>query len=316
MAAWWLYDPRRSVKILVTGAAGLIGMAVRPALRARGHDVIAIDITDFGRIDPDLIFLPLTEPAILDDLATSSGIEAIIHCGAISGPMLAKGKPLALVEANIVGTAILLDLARRHGMRRFVFCSSISVYGNVGPATITETTPLAPTSVYGATKVASEQLVQGFAAEYELDGVSLRIARVYGAYRRANCFIGAMIRDAMVAKTTEVPCDPAFVYHYVYVGDVVAALIAALEAKTLAHREYNVGAGEALTMPQVVETARAVLPDLKATLVPGADEVPDVQTVFDISRATNSLGFQPRFDLARGIAAYHEAILAGMAAGG
>ena len=81
-------------------------------------------------------------------------------------------------------------------MRRFVFCSSISVYGDVGAATITESTPLRPTSVYGATKVACEQLIQGFAVEYGLEGVSLRIGRVYGPYRRANCYFGAMIRDA------------------------------------------------------------------------------------------------------------------------
>ena len=78
---------------------------------------------------------------------------------------MAKGQPLHLVEVNIDGTAMLLDLARLNHMRRFVFCSSISVYGDVGAAAITEDTPLRPTSVYGATKVACEQLIRGFAAE-------------------------------------------------------------------------------------------------------------------------------------------------------
>ena len=68
---------------------------------------------------------------------------------------------------------MLLDLARLNHMRRFVSRSSISVYGDVGAAAITEDTPLRPTSVYGATKVACEQLIRGFAAEYGLEGVSL-----------------------------------------------------------------------------------------------------------------------------------------------
>ena len=69
---------------------------------------------------------------------------------------------MKLVAANVDTTALLLDLAREFGIKRFVFSSSISVYGNVGAATITEATPLRPTSVYGATKVACEQLVQSF----------------------------------------------------------------------------------------------------------------------------------------------------------
>jgi UDP-glucuronate 4-epimerase len=100
--------------------------------------------------------------------------------------MLAKGRPLSLVGANIDCTALLLDIARVKALRRFVFCSSISVYGNVGEATISEERSLHPTSVYGATKVACGQLIEGFAAEFGLSGVSLRIGRVYGPYRRAH----------------------------------------------------------------------------------------------------------------------------------
>ena len=164
------------MNVLVTGGAGLIGMALRNALAARGHAVTAIDITDFGRGDADLKFLGLEDRAGLEGLIAEKGIEAIVHCGAISGPMMAKGQPLYLVEVNIDGTAMLLDLARLNHMRRFVFCSSISVYGDVGAAAITEDTPLRPTSIYAATKVACEQLIRGFANGYGLEGVNLRIA--------------------------------------------------------------------------------------------------------------------------------------------
>ncbi|HEV7718855.1 MAG TPA: NAD(P)-dependent oxidoreductase [Arsenicitalea sp.] len=302
------------MNVLVTGGAGLIGMALRERLKAAGHGVTAIDVTDFGRGDPELKIVALTDRAALETLIELDGIDAIIHCGAISGPMMAKGQPLLLVDVNINGTALLLDLARVHNMARFVFCSSISVYGDVGAATITEATPLRPTSVYGATKVACEQLIQGFAVEYGLEGVSLRIGRVYGPYRRANCYLGSIIRDAAAGRATEIPCEADFVYHYVHVDDAADALIAALEAKSLPAREYNVGSGEALTMPQIAEIAKAAIAGTAIKLVPGADDVPDVQTAFDVSKIGRDLGWQPKLRLDAGLKSYQAAIQAGKAA--
>lgn len=302
------------MRVLVTGGAGLIGMAVRENLAARGHAVTAIDITDYDRDDPGLTLLGLDARQPLEQLIDAAGVEAIVHCGAISGPMLAKGQPLLLVGTNIDGTALLLDLARVKTMRRFVFCSSISVYGSVGKATITETTPLHPTSVYGATKVACEQLVEGFAAEYGLSGVSLRIGRVYGPYRRANCYLGAMIRDADAGRVTEIACGADFPFHYVYVDDVADALAAALEAETIPAFGYTIGGPSALTMPQIAEVARQALPGARISIVPGEDDVPDVQTAFDLSLAKRDLGWAPRRDIAEGLRAYAEAIRSGRSA--
>jgi UDP-glucuronate 4-epimerase len=302
------------MNVLVTGGAGLIGMALRSALIARGHAVTAIDVTDFNRGDAELRIVSLHDRDTLEALIVAQGVEAILHCGAISGPMMARGQPLLMVDVNVDGSAMLLDLARVHGMRRFVFCSSISVYGDVGEATIVEETPLRPTSVYGATKVACEQLIRGFAVEYGLEGVSLRIGRVYGPYRRANCYLGSIIRDAAAGRVTEIPCELRFAYHYVYVDDVAEALIAALEAKTLPTREYNVGSGEALTMPEIATIANEAIAGARIKLIPGADDVPDVQKVFDVSRIARDLGWRPRFDLASGLKSYQQAIDSGRAA--
>jgi UDP-glucuronate 4-epimerase len=302
------------MKVLVTGGAGLIGMAARKTLASRGHEVTAIDITNFGRNDPELILLGLTDRAPLEKLIDNAGIEAIAHCGAISGPMLAKGQPLLLVSSNIDGTALLLDLARVRNMRRLVFCSSISVYGNVGKANITEEQPLHPTSVYGATKVACEQLIEGFAVEYGLSGVSLRIGRVYGPYRRANCHIGAMIRDADAGRTTEIACGADFPFQYVYVDDVADALAVALEAEIEPGTAYNIGGPATLTMPEIAAAARRVLPGARIDIVPGEDDVPDLQTAFDLTLAKQKLGWTPTRDIAVGMLAYAEAIRSGQAA--
>ena len=295
------------MQILVTGGSGLIGMSVRARLVAAGHEVTGIDITNHGRHDPALLIVGLDDRPALDALITQNRIEAIIHCGAISGPMMAAGNPDLLVQVNIVGTATLLDLAWRRKVRRFVFCSSISVYGDVGEAAITEATPLRPTSVYGATKVACEQLLQGFAAEYGLEAVSLRIGRVYGPYRRANCILQTMIDDFEAGRATEIPCEPAFVYHYIHVDDVADAIVEVAGRERLSGGIYNVGSGEALTMPEIAAIAREVMPGLRVKLVPGADDVPDVQTRFDITSIGLDLGWRPARPLRKGLNDYRSA---------
>ncbi|MBB3458146.1 UDP-glucose 4-epimerase [Rhizobium sp. BK313] len=302
------------MNILLTGGAGLIGMAARETLAGAGHAVTAVDITDFGRGDTMLRIIGLDDRDALDALIQAKNIDAVVHCGAISGPMMARGEPLKIVSVNIDRTALLLDLARIHRMKRFVFCSSISVYGDAGPITINEETQLHPTSVYGASKVAGEQLVEGFASEYGLDGVSLRIGRVYGPYRRANCFLNDIIRNAEARKRTTIPCDPDFIYHYVHVDDVAGAIAAVLAAPAFPRRSYNVGAGEALTMPQIADVAADAIAGADIELVPGADDVPDVQTDFDTGRIGRDLGWRPRLPLAAGLRAYRDAILAGRSA--
>lgn len=291
--------------VLVTGGAGLIGTAVRRHLSGLGLRVAAIDITDFGRDEPDLTIMGFDDMAGLDELIASHEIDSIIHCGAISGPMMAQGDPLRIIETNIDGTARMLDLARRHGLRRFVFSSSVSVYGSVGAGVIDEATACHPTSVYGASKVACESLLEGFAVEYGVDSVALRIGRVYGPFRRANCILGDIIRDASTGTETIIPCDPEFAYHYVYVDDVAEAIAAVLLApQTFGGRVYNVGGGEALTMPEIAKVAQRGIAGASVRLVPGADDVPDVQRAFDISRIAREVGWAPRFPLELGLRAY------------
>ena len=123
-----------------------------------------------------------------------------------------------------------------------------------------------------------------------------------------------MIRDAGAGRVTEIPCDPQFIYHYVHIDDVAEALIVALEAEALTAREYNVGSGQALTMPEIAEIAHKAVPGAAVRLAPGADDVPDVQTAFDISRIARDLGWRPRLDLSSGLKFHRQAIEAGRAA--
>jgi len=292
------------MNILVTGGSGLIGMALRERLSGGSDRVLATDATNYGRDDASLTVARLEDRQAMEKLISEGAITHIAHCGAISGPMMARDNPMAIVESNIVGTATLLDIAHRAGVKRFVFCSSISVYGDVGPGVIHEDTPLRPTSIYGASKVAGEQLVRGFTTEGGFEGVSLRLARIYGPYRRGDCYLGSMIRDARAGRQTAVPSDQNFLYHYIYADDVVDAIMLGLTAAKIPRLEYNVAPEEVLTMPQVVEQAQNAIPEISVSLVPGTDEISDRQERFAISKIAADLNWTPRRNLVAGITDY------------
>jgi UDP-glucuronate 4-epimerase len=178
------------------------------------------------------------------------------------------------------------------------------VYGNTGPDAIREDRSLSPGTTYAASKVAGEALVDSFRREWGLSAASLRLTRVYGPYRRANCFLRQALIDHAEGRTTIIPCDPEFGYHYLYVGDVVDAVAATLAAPVLRHAAYNVTSSEVLTMPQVAETISQILPLARIELVPGCDDAPEEQRDFALGRITADTDWQPNYPLARGFQDY------------
>lgn len=294
------------MKVLVTGGAGLIGMNLRAELKRLGHEVTATDITDFGRNDPELVQLPLDESLALTSLVQRCGIEAIVHAGAISGPMLSRDDPMMIVKTNITATANLIEAARQLKVKRFVFCSSVSVYGNGGDVILDERMPLRPTSLYGASKVVGEQLLRGFSADHGISGISLRIARVYGPYRRGNCPIQSMILAAAEGQSLELVGDTTFPYHFIHVDDVVHAIILALEQEQTGVAEFNVGAPSAQTLPEIIAAARETVPQLSVQITPGENDVPDYQRGFETKKIAAIFGWQPKVDLKSGIEQYRK----------
>ncbi len=152
--------------VLVTGAAGFIGRAVARRLVARGRSVIGTDVVAPPGAPDDGVTVVVADARDTARLAPLlAACDGIIHCGGISGPMLAQDTPADLLDINIRGTTGLLDLARTLGLRRFVGCSSVSAYGNTGAdAPVDEATPLRASTVYGTSKAAGDLIVQTFAA--------------------------------------------------------------------------------------------------------------------------------------------------------
>ena len=287
--------------ILVTGAAGLIGRAVAEQLRARGDRVVAIDRAASGSGETAVLDCDLRDSHRLHGIAAATPLDAIIHCGAHSGPMVARDNPYDLVMVNVLGTANVLEIARIGKLRRFVNCSSVSVYGSTPEGIVTEEAPLKPSTVYGATKLAAEKIVTAYAEEHGVDAVSLRLSWVYGPNRTTTCVLRQMVSDMLAGTATRIPFGADAFRQYIHADDAAAALIKALDAPTLPMRAYTVTGDDFRTMAEVADLVRRIFPTADVDQGPGPDPGDDVQHRFDIGPARRDLGYEPAISLEAGI---------------
>jgi nucleoside-diphosphate-sugar epimerase len=167
--------------ILVTGAWGFVGRAVCKLLQRLSYEVVALDREPGSEVGIDI-----TDRPKLQQLFEDREIAKVVHLAAIL-PTAARRDPVRATEVNIQGSANLLEMSRQFGVRRFVFGSSLSVYGTY-PAgeLVSETHRAAPEDLYGAAKLYGEQLGQSYQDIHGLEFVGLRIGRVIGPGARST----------------------------------------------------------------------------------------------------------------------------------
>lgn len=290
--------------VLVTGAAGFIGRPVAEALHAQGRAVIGTDLQDPGAAAFRFVPADLGDPAALHAIVEQEGVQAILHCGAISGPMLARDRPDLVVAANVAGTMTLLEEARRRGMRRFVFCSSAQAYGDTGPAPVPEDAPLRATDLYGASKAACDLLLRAYRVQYGLSAVALRISYAYGPGRSTACAVRSMLADALAGLPTRLAWGGGHERAYLHRDDAVAGVLAALDAPTPAQPFYNLASDEPHTMDAIAAEVRALLPTAEIALAPGPNPLNYHRATLDVSAAARDLGWRPRIGLRQGLRLY------------
>ena len=292
--------------VLVTGAAGLVGHAVRMMIEKADRRVVAIDRMGAKGDGRDVTECDVTDIHGLHNIARRNDISGIIHCGAFSGPMVAADSPAQMVQVNIVGTANILELARMSEGTRVVFCSSTSAYGPTPPGPVPEDVALKPSTVYGASKAASEHLVHSYAQQHHVDGVSLRLSWIYGPRRTTSCTIRTMITDALEGRPTRLPFGRDFPRQYIHIDDAAHALVTALDKPGLPRSTYTVTGDTWMTLGEIAGVVRKVMPEADIEVADGPDPVDDRQERFDISAATRDLGYHPKVSLEDGIRAYRE----------
>lgn len=292
-------------KTLVTGASGFVGKSVCKYLIENGKEVVAIDIAPSEVSELRVIQCDLTQPTQLYEVVANSDISEIVHCGGLSGPMLAWNTPSAMFRANIESTFNLLEIARISKFQKFIYCSSTTVYGDTSSLSVVpENTALNPSNMYSASKAASEQLVSAYRKQYNLDGISLRLSWVYGPGRRTESAMRTMIMNAISGAKTELPYGSDFYREHIYIDDAVNAIVAALQSNNTSRNCYNVTGGTYVTISQVADIIKRIIPGVDISLASGADAVDDKQAQCDISAAKRDLEYSPAVSLEDGIAEY------------
>ena len=276
--------------ILVTGAAGLVGAAVVRRLAWDGQSLIATDMRK-ANVPDGVRFeaADLTNQATMDALLRSHAVDTVIHCGAISGPMVAADDPHLVAAVNVGGTLNLAEAARKAGVTRFLALSSTSVYGlqaTLNP--VTEDAPLNATDVYGASKIAMEAILRAYRYDLGVPTIVLRIASVYGPGRTTDCFIRDLIRSAAAGTAISLFDEGGFRRQIIHIDDVARGIVQSISAKVWNDFAYNIGGGEWLTERELAVLAARILPRLQVAAVP---RQPGASTV--IWARSTSAGRQP-----------------------
>ena len=305
--------------VLVTGAAGFIGLAATRALAARGDRVTAFDVAISGPLarlaeeSPAVraIAGEITEWPQLAGTFLSDKPDAVIHCAAVVGVLNATRAPRATLRVNVEGMLTLLDAMRLTGVRRMVHVSSEETYGAFLGPSIAEDHPQNPTNLYGISKLAAEQLARAHRARYGVETIHMRTSWAYGpGLPRAR--VPRIFLDAALAGCAlHLPAGAAFAVDHTYLDDVVDGLLRALDLAEHPFDAYNLASGAAPRLDEIAAIVRELVPGAEISVGPGPYEHGSVDGItvpcprkgaLDISRARNVLGYAPRFDIRSGLA--------------
>ncbi|MDQ3371934.1 MAG: dTDP-glucose 4,6-dehydratase [Actinomycetota bacterium] len=245
------------MKLLVCGGAGFIGSAfVRVRLAEHGDEVIVLDkLTYAGRRENlDGLDVPLIEAGIEDAAAVAramEGVDAVVNFAAETHVDRSIAEPDAFVTTHAVGTWVLLEEARRRGVR-YVQISTDEVYGSIEEGSFTEQSPLAPSSPYSATKAGADLLVASYFHTYGLETVICRGSNNYGPRQYPEKLIPLMVLNALAGDRLPVYGDGMNVRNWLYVDDFARGIGVAL-AHGQPGEAYNVGGPDECPNLQVVQ---------------------------------------------------------------
>ena len=303
-------------RYLVTGAAGFIGSHLSETLIARGHQITGVDNFDpfyarevkernlaALRKRPEFQFV---EANVARDPLPLADVDVVIHLAAKPGVRPSLEDPGGYMDANVTGTARLIDAARRVGITRIVFGSSSSVYGNATPAPFAEREPaIAPISPYAASKRAGELVAHSLAHLYPLQIICLRFFTVYGPRQRPDLAIHKFTDLIARGRPIRMHGDGSSERDYTYITDCLDGILAAIEwtgrAEPGTVETVNLGGGARVRLDRLIALIAGAL-GREAQIERHPDQPGDVRlTDADLAHAGAVLGFRPKVGIEEGI---------------
>jgi UDP-glucuronate 4-epimerase len=308
------------MSVLVTGAAGFIGSHLCERLVANGRPVVGVDnFDDF--YDPQIKSrniancmensnFQLFEADIRDSgamaQAIGQGVEIIVHLAAKAGVRPSIAQPLLYNDVNINGTLVLLELAKKHQIDRFIFASSSSVYGNNEKVPFSEDDNVDfPISPYAATKKAGELICHTYHHLYGMSVTCLRFFTVYGPRQRPDLAIHKFARLIERGEPVPVYGDGSMMRDFTYIDDIIDGTVAAIE-RCSGFNIYNLGESHPIKVNDLIAEIENAL-GKKAVkeylpLQPGDVE----RTYADVTKAGKDLAYDPKTDIRTGLANFTE----------
>ena len=297
---------------LVTGGAGFIGSNIVRHLVDEGERVRVVDDFSTGKrqnMDGVLQRVELIEGDLADlEVARCSvaGADYVIHQAAIPSVPRSVADPLGNNRASVVATLNLLVAARETGVRRLVYASSSSAYGEAADGAKREDMPTRPLSPYGVSKLAAEHYCLAFHTVYGFETVALRYFNVFGPRQDPASEYAAVIPRFITALLDRRPPtiygDGEQTRDFTYVGNIVAANLLALRAPGVAGEAFNIAMGQATSLNQLAAALRELIGamDIEPTY---ADPRPgDIRhSMADVSKARRLMGFTPQVSFTEGL---------------
>lgn len=286
--------------VLITGGSGFIGTAVVRGFVDAGFRVTAVDQTPCSVPGVDAVTGDLRDERVRER-GFRDDITGVVHLAAATSVVGSMDDPVGVFHDNVSVTAALLELARLRGAKQFLMSSTNAVVGEVGQLTIHPGLPLRPLTPYGATKAAGEMLLSAYASSYGMPACSFRLTNVYGpGMENKDSFVARLMRAARAGSGVQLYGDGRQQRDFVYVSDVVAAMLLAWrssEAGTLI-----VGSGTSVTMLDLIDRVRAVTGEPIPVEHAPARQGEMTAVIVDLG-AARRLGYEPSVGLDEGLAA-------------
>ena len=301
------------MKILVTGVAGFIGSHLAERLIYEGHKVVGVDCftdyyareikeanikalrtnTAFDFHDADILEINLE--TVLSD------IDVVYHEAAQAGVRASWGANFRIyTENNVRATQRLLEAAKSTRLKKFIYASSSSVYGDAESYPTHEEMKPMPVSPYGVTKLAAEHLCYLYYKNFGIPTISLRYFTVYGPRQRPDMAFHKFIKAILNDEEIPVFGDGKQTRDFTYIDDIIDANIAAMHADT-SGEVFNIGGGSRITVNDTIKIIERAC-EKKARVKNVEKQKGDViHTAADISKAQKLLGYSPKYDLEKGI---------------
>jgi len=297
--------------VLVTGGAGFIGSNIVEALLQKGYSVRVLDNLSTGRKERLLEFIDKIEliEGDIRDMKTVEyslkDIDYILHQAALPSVTRSVENPIETSDCNIKGTLNILDAARRANVKRIVYASSSSVYGNAEELPKKEKMQLKPLSPYAVTKISMEYYFDVFNNVYGIESIGLRYFNVYGPRQNPKSeyaaviprFINAILNDEkpVIYGSGEQTRD------FTFVGDVIQANLLAMNAKGISHEVFNTARGESISINKLLEKINSLLGKNIEPVYTKPREGDIMYSLADISKAKERLGYKPEYDIEDGL---------------